>query len=129
MMRRNISIDPFERLAKQFGTMPFQSGGGVDVSEHDGEVVITLDVPGFSKEEITVNYDNGQLHIKAEKTSEDEEDAILAEHRSSYEQVIPFPDATHWDWEDASATYQNGVLTVEVPKSNDAETGETIPVQ
>ena len=99
-----------------------------DIRETDGSYELDIDLPGFKKDEITVDLENGYLTISAAKgLDKDEEDKkgkyIRKERyagtmqRSSY-----VGDAiTH---EDIKAKFENGILSLTIPKK-DAKAVET----
>lgn len=96
----------------------------VDLAEHDGEYVLSADLPGFEKEEITLSYDEGFLTIQAEHALEGE---TTARSRRVFERVT-IPKMVEEDG--ISATYRNGVLQIHMPIVGDeGETGHTIEIE
>ena len=92
-----------------------------DVRETDTTYEVDVDLPGFKKEDINVNYENGYLTISTSKgLDKDEKDKdgryIRQERyvgnmtRSFYLGDIPK--------EDIKAKYEGGVLRLSVPKSD-----------
>ena len=92
-----------------------------DVRETDTTYEVDVDLPGFKKEDINVNYENGYLTISTSKgLDKDEKDKdgryIRQERyvgnmtRSFYLGDIPK--------EDHEAKYEGGVLRLSVPKSD-----------
>jgi HSP20 family protein len=103
----------------------------VDVATHDDSVVVTADLPGFSKEQIGLTVANGSLTIRAERETTDEEttgEYVRRERRSSsFARTIGLP--VEVDEDAATASYANGVLTVTLPTlSTDVETGHRIDI-
>ena len=45
-----------------------------DIYEDKGNYVIEADMPGLNKDDVTVDYNDGYLTIKAEKSSEDKDE-------------------------------------------------------
>lgn len=87
----------------------------LDLTEHDGEFVLSADLPGFEIEEISLTLDEGLLTITAEHEDDGE---TVSRSRRVYERVtIPKP----VDEDDISATYRNGVLTVRMPVVGEAD--------
>lgn len=136
---RTDTFDEIDRLFDRmhrftgFDGTPGWGGEGetrVDLSEHDDELVVVADLPGFDREEIDLSLDGDRLVIAAshEATAdEDEEQYIRRERRSTtVRRRIDLPVAV--DAEGASATYTNGVLTVTLPKLGERE-GHRIDVQ
>ena len=92
-----------------------------DIQEYDDGYQLEIDLPGFKKEDINVNYENGYLTISTSKgLDKDEKDKdgryIRQERyvgnmtRSFYLGDIPK--------EDIKAKYEGGVLRLSVPKSD-----------
>lgn len=126
----------FERMSQQFGESwggNFEMTGGmgssmsVDVADQADEIVVTADLPGFSKEDIDVRLSDNTLRIAARKEEAteaggDQENYIRQERsRRSMSRAITLPEPV--DEEGVSAKYTNGVLTVTLPKMH--ATGES----
>jgi HSP20 family protein len=126
----------FERMSQQFGESwggNFEMTGGmgssmsVDVADQADEIVVTADLPGFSKEDIDVRLSDTTLRIAARKEEAteaggDQENYIRQERtRRSMSRAITLPEPV--DEEGVSAKYTNGVLTVTLPKMH--ATGES----
>lgn len=121
----------FEQLNAGFGEMSgeFASVGGaginVDVADADDQIVVTADVPGFDADDIDVSVTDRQLRITAEHSEEteeeDEETQYYRRERSqrSVSRTVSLP--TDVEEHEAAASYENGVLTVELPKASDAD--------
>ena len=95
------------------------SGFSTDVMEKDGNYILQAELPGFTKEDITIDLKNDILTIaashKEEKKEEDKETKYLRRERreSSYSRSFRVANVTP---EDIAATYENGVLEVTFPK-------------
>lgn len=121
----------FEQLNSGFAEMGEEfedlgaAGAGihVDVAETDDEVVVTADVPGFDAEDIDVSVVDRQLRISAEhseETEEEDEDTKYYRRERSQRSVsrtVSLP--ADVEEREASASYENGVLTVELPKAGE----------
>lgn len=89
----------------------------VDILEAPEEVLVIADVPGFEEEDITIQADESSLSLVAER-SEDvdgEYQVIQSERPTRLERVVPLP--PNGDIDGASATHDNGVCTVTIPKA------------
>lgn len=136
MTPRNI---PFERMEQLFENMTRQfdelswsvadheplagitsgfESMAIDVVDHDDEIVVTADLPGFDRDEIDVRLANRQLTITVDRESDHEtgDEAYLRRerHHQSQSRTITLPDAV--DEDSVTATMTNGVLTVTCPK-------------
>jgi HSP20 family protein len=81
----------------------------VDVFENKDELVILADLPGVAKEDLTVNFDKGQLTIEGHRKDFAPEEAPF-DYRRSFA-IPPGIDA-----EKIVAHLQNGVLRLALPK-------------
>jgi len=111
----------FDRtLPSAFGGMGL-SWPSVEVTEADGALRVTAEVPGLEERDIEVLLDDGVLTLRGEKRSETEDrDRRFSERfYGRFERRIPLPFEVERDKVDAS--FRNGVLTVTLPKSAQAE--------
>ncbi len=94
----------------------------VDVAERDKEYVVSLELPGVSREDFTVTVENDYLTIKGEKKVEREEslDDGWRRERSRGSFSRSFHLGGGIDRDKISAEFRDGVLEVTVPKSKDS---------
>ncbi|MCI5851042.1 MAG: Hsp20/alpha crystallin family protein, partial [Sutterellaceae bacterium] len=81
--------------------------------------VLSIDLPGFRKDEITAELKDGYLTISAKKSHEDEEKKegrLIRRERVSGSCSRTFYVGDEVKQEDCRAGYEGGVLTVTVPK-------------
>jgi HSP20 family protein len=126
----------FERMNEQFedvGGASEMEGGriSVDVAETDDEVTVTADLPGFEKDDIDISVREGRLTIRAEReeATETEEETYHRRERVHREVSRTLRLPADVQEEEASATYQNGVLTVTLPKVQAGPEGHSIDVE
>jgi len=131
-LRRDV-----DRLFDDFfrGTVPstsfLRSSMGwpsVEVSDTDREVRVTAEVPGMSEKDVELLMENGVLTLRGEKKSENEDkDRGYSERMyGRFERRIALPEGVKE--EKASASFRDGVLTVTLPKSTEAQRGRRIPI-
>lgn len=95
-----------------------------DVKETETGYEVVIDLPGYSKENVNAELKDGYLIISATTTSNDEEKSedgkyIRKERYSgSCSRSFYVGDAVRQD--DVKAKFENGVLTLEVPKKEEA---------
>lgn len=130
--------NPFKDIEELFDRMSrgFEPGAfgmqeiDVDVSETDTEVVVTADLPGYEKEEISITLNDNRLTLAAERTESNTEDNARYHRRErTHRQVrrtVSLP--ADVDEGQTSATHQNGVLTVTLQKRQTDDEGYTIDV-
>jgi HSP20 family protein len=93
-----------------------------DLVETDDEFRLHLDVPGMTKEDITINLQNNTLTVSGERrsTRKNEGDDYVRVERSfgNFHRTFTLPNSV--DAEGIEAEYDNGVLTITVPKTEKA---------
>src|SRR4051794_16696596 len=107
------------------GAMPHSFGapGGwprVDIDESEKELRITAELPGLDEKDVRLEIANGVLSISGERKSEtSEKDRRFSErYFGRFERRIALDDVED---DKASATFKDGVLTVTMPKSQNAK--------
>ena len=95
----------------------------VDLAENEDAYLIYLDVPGMQKEDITLNYQDGQLTVSGERsfTEREEDTAFVRVERMAGSFYRSFTLPKRVVSEDIEATYKDGVLTVTVPKAEESK--------
>ena len=91
-----------------------------DVKETDNSYELDIDLPGFKKEDINVQLDNGYLTIAAskslEKEDEHEKSHYIRQERYSGSMSRSFYVGNDVKQEDIHAKYEDGILKLAVPK-------------
>jgi HSP20 family protein len=137
--------DPFEELDFFSGWSPFRELGlfpgrwqrllgeslaargrlapSVDISEDDARYVVTAELPGSKREDITVELKDQVLTIRGEKRNEREEkkeqSRWIERSYGSFSRSFTLPANASADR--VKAEFRDGVLTVEVPKAEEAK--------
>ena len=123
-------IDSFmsEALSQWFPTTtrnnePHRFQPLADVKETDSEIVVRSDMPGVKKEDIKVQLENDVLTISAERKGEEKKEGetwhLRETWHGSYKRAFVVPEGI--DPSEIKAGYENGVLTVTVPKPKKPE--------
>ena len=90
----------------------------VNIRERDEDFVIDLAVPGMSKQDFSVELDNGVLTVSGERKNETAEENDRHTTREfyygSFRRTFNLPDSA--DPEKVSASYKDGILTLTVMK-------------
>jgi HSP20 family protein len=134
LMERRWGGDPFmsfyrdmNRLMEDaFRGLPLGAGVGqmvatprMDVRETDQEIRIETDLPGVSEKDIEVHLDDDVLTIrgerKAERREEKENYHLMERSMGAFQRSMRLPYQV--DPQKVKATFENGVLTVLLPKS------------
>jgi HSP20 family protein len=111
----------FDRLFDElFADAPRAAAPSIDVAETDSAFTFTLDVPGFTKEDVQIDVVGRQLTLKVEKRTADEKkdgDRVLylERQRRSFSRRFTLP--VELDAAAAQAKLEHGVLTLTLPKA------------
>jgi HSP20 family protein len=90
----------------------------IELNETDKAVTVSAELPGLSENDVQVEIANGILSIRGEKKSEHDNGGKYSErYYGSFERRIPL-DGVQED--KAEANFRNGVLTVSLPKTEQA---------
>ena len=93
-----------------------------DVKETDNSYELDIDLPGFKKEDINVQLDNGYLTIAAskslEKEDEHEKSHYIRQERYSGSMSRSFYVGNDVKQEEIHAKYEDGILKLAVPKKD-----------
>lgn len=106
-----------------FGPVPQKSVSSYtpacDVEEKEGHYLMTIDLPGVSKEDVKIEINKNQLSISGQRKEERKEEKNGHHYVERYQGnfVRSFTLPTSVDAEKIEATYQNGVLSIALPKS------------
>lgn len=137
-LRNLLPAHPFSLFSHEFEDLLSRVGEGwdgdwpavqrvpsLDLTESNGTFEAKLDVPGMSPDEIDIEVTGDTLTItgkhEEEKTEDDKEKKYhRVERRSgSFQRSVTLPCTVKEA--DVSAEYQDGVLTITLPKSEDAK--------
>lgn len=98
-------------------------GMPVDVWMTPDELVVEAQLPGVDPDQVDITVENGTLAIRAETSSETksgEGDYLVREiRRGTVSRTIGLPNGLQADR--ADATFENGVLTLRIPKAEEVK--------
>ena len=129
MLRSGFDDYLDEFLSKPiFADYPGQTGAinfspSVEMTEKDGHVSVTAELPGMGKDDIEISVEGDHLVIEGEKRSEakkDEKGRHYSERTYGYFRrniLLPY----EVDEERAGATFDKGVLKIELEKLPEAQ--------
>ena len=123
--------DPFRELrrvddvfTRHFRDLRRESGQAgawpvpLDVTHEDDSVVVEASIPGVKPDEVEVTIEDGRMTIEGKTAVESDESRsgyVIRERRSGrFYRAIPLPETV--DADGAESRYENGVLTVTLPK-------------
>lgn len=94
-----------------------------DVKDTGNGYEIAVDLPGFKKEDLSLQLNNGYLTISATKgVNKDETDKngkYIRRERYSGSMSRSFYVGSHVTEQDIHAKYENGILTLDIPKEDE----------
>ena len=109
----------FSRPWRFINTETYEASMPVEVSETDNELVVKAALPGVNPDEVDVTVNNDVLTIKAEHketTEEGKREFYRREIRyGAFNRSFTLP--VKVDADQAEANYENGVLTLRLPKA------------
>ena len=106
-----------------------------DIREHDEGYELDIDLPGFKKDEITIDLDNGYLTISAakglDKDEQDKKGKYIRKERYAGAVQRSFYVGDAVTEEDVKAKFEDGILRLSIPKKDAkaVETKKTIAIE
>ena len=103
--------------------------------EHDNGYEVDIDLPGFKKDEISLELENGYLTVSAvkglDKDEQDSKGKYIRRERYAGAMQRSFYVGDTLTQEDIKAKYDNGILSISVPKKDAraVETKKTIAIE
>lgn len=117
---RFFDDDLFDWANKNFSatntTLP-----SVNIKESEKEFTVDVAAPGLTKDDFKIELNRGMLTVSSEKKTENETDDKQFTRREfsyqSFNRSFTLPDIA--DGEKIAAKYDNGILTITIPKKED----------
>ena len=106
-----------------------------DVRETDSGYEVDIDLPGFKKDEINIQLDNGYLSISAakglDKDEQDKEGKYIRKERYAGSMSRSFYVVNAITQDDIKAKYESGILRLSVPKkaAEEIESAKRIAIE
>lgn len=101
-----------------------------DIYEVDNKVYIEMDIPGYNKEDIKVEYNKGNVVIKAEhKAEENTNKKYLHRERKMYEKIERSFHLDDIDEETMEAEFKDGILILSVSKVDEDKNKRFIEIK
>lgn len=98
----------------------------VDVAENDTAYIVRVELPGVTRNDVKIVVQDRQLTIRGEKKQEKEQKGAeyhrVERSYGAFQRSFTLPSGVHADKIDA--TFTDGVLTVRLPKADEARAKE-----
>lgn len=126
MMKNLMSTPTFPRTSIFNSKLPQRSGRRVsDIEETDEAYNWRVDMPGVGRDNINVEYDGQSQTVTVSTSYEDTGEDVR--RRRSYSRTVKVGDAV--DPARITASYENGVLMVNFPKSEEEQVTRQIEIE
>ena len=129
LIPRNFYLDD---IFEDLGRSPKYNDMKCDVYEKDGSYNIELDIPGYNKDDIKIECEDGILSITAEKSNElNDEDSSKKYIRRErvYGKITRTFSFSDIDEDAINAEFNNGILKITIPKSEKVESKKVISIK
>ena len=114
---------PFSSSLARTGQLFSGWSPALDLYQSNDNVTAVVELPGMRKEDIEISLHDGALTISGERKRESESNGEKAERTERYvgtfRRSITLP--TRVDANKVTATYQDGILTVTLPKAEEVK--------
>ena len=118
----NLFNDFFNTVSRSPFTARHQKSNypRVDIRETREAVTLDATVPGLRKEDVSIDYEDGQLKISADKQADSPHDFVHREiHRSAFTRYFSV-DEEVYDVGKIDAGLTDGILSITIPKKEEA---------
>lgn len=115
-------FDDFFRAPKGFGSPAGAATAtwpSIDVRQSDNEVTVTAEVPGMTDKDVELFVEDGILTIRGDREADQEREGYSERFYGHFERQVPLP--ANVDEEHCTADFHDGLLTIHLPKSRNAE--------
>jgi len=128
--------EPFKELIEKFFEDDLDSlisfKLATDIYETDKDLIVEMQAPGYSKEDIKVSFQDDYLKVegKSEEAKEEKEKNYWRKEirKGSFVRVIPLPKKV--DSKKAKANFKDGILKISLPKIEEIkDSGEEIKIE
>jgi HSP20 family molecular chaperone IbpA len=104
-----------------------------DLKEHEDGYELSVDLPGFKKDQIQLQLSNGYLTVSAakgvEEEGKDQKGRLVHQERFSGSMSRSYYVGENLEEEDIKAKFENGVLTLDFPKVEQKKLPERKTIQ
>lgn len=127
-----VVFDLFDEMERKFFN-PFRENGFIpatNIIENENSFSIELAAPGMKKDDFKINLENSVLTLSSEKKMENNEEKENYTRREfqygSFRRSFNLPKTVETD--KIKASYENGILKVEIPKKEETKVSKEIQI-
>ena len=118
-----VKLFPAKKAANDNKRPVYTYNPPVDIVESKDDYRIVLDLPGFEKDDVNVGVNDGILEVNGTRGGNEEYDTAYYHYferrHGEFRRSFRIPDLV--DGEKTEAEYRNGVLTLTLPKKEEAK--------
>ena len=107
----------FETAVDEFASPGFEHRVPVDLYEDEANTYVRAELPGLTREDISIEMVNGFLSVNGNRKVTDDDGKVT--ETFSLNRSIAIPESVQA--EKVAATFENGVLTVTLPKREEVK--------
>lgn len=109
----------YDRTTESEGEQTFRLQPKMDISEEEDKYFVSVDIPGLTKDDISIKAESGVIKIEGERKEERKGKYHYAERAfGRFMRIFSLPDDV--DSEQIVAKVNNGVLELQLPKNKKA---------
>lgn len=120
-------VKDFDQLTNSLNSTKSNLFSGYEVYESENSYKINIDIPGIQKEDISIEIKSQYLTISAERKFLDKNYLHNSRQYGVIAKTFSIPQGL--DVSKISAEYENGVLSVDIPKPNVTSLATKIPIK
>lgn len=128
--QRHSGTNPLSERSFFGDFSPTQFSPSLDIEDEDKNIKVTAELPGLDASDIDLQLRDGNLLLKGQKQFEETDDSegFYRTERAygGFQRIIPMPKSV--DPEGAEATFEQGILTVRIPKTDKALEGQRVEI-
>lgn len=130
-MTHSLGVDPAMQAS-----LPTSEFGDADIKETDKDMIVKMDLPGVSKDQIKVKLEDSrvlkvsgsrEVDKEEQKTTPDAKYYKAERQRGAFERSIKLPVPASESG--IRARYENGVLTITIPKAQEVKKEVAVSIQ
>jgi HSP20 family molecular chaperone IbpA len=125
----NLFDDFFDDLFKEPFFTENRETMKTDIRELDNQYLLEVELPGFHKEEITIDMKDGYLNVTAKRQKADDDKNRLIRNERFYGEMSRSYYVGNYTENEINAKYQDGILSIAFPKNSLTDTKKYIAIE